>query len=112
MSVYIPGLLNHWPECQKIITSQKNTQILQRYVYILGLFIADQDVNQDRATHTRQNNNGNRNGYECPEERDHFPYWHPTQWKDVMVFTKNESRCKYYQTESFNVKPKGKGNQC
>ena len=72
-----------------------------------GLFTADQNVKQDRATHTRQNANGNRNGYECAEERDYFPYFHPTPWKDIMVFTEDGSACKYYQTESFNVKPKG-----
>lgn len=72
-----------------------------------GLFTADQNVQQNRATHTRQNPGGNRNGYECAEERDHYPYWHPTGWRDIMVFTKNKSRCDFYKKESFNVKPKG-----
>lgn len=72
-----------------------------------GLFKADQNVKDDRATHTRQNPYGNRRGYECPEERDYFPYWHPTMWRDVMVYTKNKSRCEFYKTESFNVKPRG-----
>merc|ERR1712167_249521 len=48
-----------------------------------GLFTADQNLRKNSlgyssAVYTRQNPNNNRRGYECPEERDHFPYWHPT----------------------------------
>jgi len=72
-----------------------------------GLFTADQNVNDDKgATRTRQNPNGDRRGYECPEERDYFPYWAPTPWLDMMVYAKNESMCSYYKAESFNVKSK------
>jgi len=70
-----------------------------------GLFIADQKVGEE-ATKTRQNPGGTRRGYECPEERDHYPYWHPTYWKDVAVLTSTPDRCDYYKEESFNVKPK------
>ena len=35
-----------------------------------GLFTADQNLNGNSAQFTRQNNNGNRRGLECPEERD------------------------------------------
>ena len=76
------------------------------YIYIiifllLGLFIADQNVRNNKygyssAAYTRQNPNGNRNGYECPEERDYFPYWHPTQWKDIAVLAENSSMCRYF----------------
>lgn len=78
---------------------------------VQGLFTADQNV-QDNAgsTKTRQNPNGNRYGYECPEERDYFPYWHPTDWKDAAVFVNSIRECSYYRGNSFNRNPKGMSN--
>ncbi|XP_028414346.1 protein DD3-3-like [Dendronephthya gigantea] len=72
----------------------------------VGLFTADQKLKGKTCIYTRQNANGARSGYECPEERDYYPYWHPTDWIDMAVFAFNESMCKYYKEESFNVKPK------
>jgi hypothetical protein len=73
-----------------------------------GLFIADRqkqgNLNGDAAVNTRQNNNGDRHGFECPEERDYYPYWAPTPWRDVAVLTHDMSWCTFYQTESQNVK--------
>jgi hypothetical protein len=71
------------------------------------LFTADQKLRGESSKHTRQNSGGTRYGYECPEERDYYPYWHPTDWKDIAVLVHDKKLCDYYQTESFNVKPKG-----
>jgi len=71
-----------------------------------NLFTADQNLGDaDTAKKTRQNPGGTRSGYECPEERDYYPYWHPSQWKDIAIMT-DRARCSYYLKESFNVKPK------
>lgn len=72
-----------------------------------GLYTADQNM-RDHARSTRQNNNANRRGYECPEERDYYPYWHPTPWRDIVVMTgEPEKRCDMYKEESQNVVHKG-----
>jgi len=75
----------------------------------LGLFIADREdeggLNPGRASSifTRQNNNGNRHGYECPEERDYYPYWAPTPWKDIAILADDPSHCDFYQSNSQNA---------
>eukprot|EP00051_Salpingoeca_urceolata_P010125 m.123447 g.123447 ORF g.123447 m.123447 type:complete len:1382 (-) comp16588_c0_seq1:189-4334(-) len=69
-----------------------------------GLFTADRNLQGNTARFTRQNNNGQRRGYECPEERDYYPYWHPTPWIDLAVITNDDTRCPHYQAQSENVK--------
>lgn len=73
-----------------------------------GLWISDRqdegNLNGNSATVTRQNNNGGRSGYECTEERDYYPYWAPSPWKDVAILTHDTDWCDYYQKESQNVK--------
>jgi len=72
-----------------------------------GLFAADQNPsNNQGAQATRQNPGGGKSGFECQEERDYYPYWHPTPWKDVAVMTNDRGSCDYYKAESANVKDK------
>jgi plastocyanin len=70
-----------------------------------GLFTAAETVsNNDGAQATRQNPGGNTSGFECQEERDYYPYWHPTPFKDIAVLTSNATeRCDYYRAQSENV---------
>jgi hypothetical protein len=77
-----------------------------------GLWTSTQNVRDDRgATATMQNANGNdennRSGYECPEERDYYPYWHPTPFIDAAVLTYDTGKCGFYTSESGNKKDKG-----
>lgn len=71
-----------------------------------GLFTADQNLNRADARATRQNPNGNRNGFECAEERDYYPYWAPTPFRDAAVLTSNAAWCDYFKEQSQNNQDK------
>lgn len=68
-----------------------------------GLYTSDQTLQGNDARFTRQNPNGGRRGLECPEERDYWPYWRPTQFHDLAVLVSDTRWCEYYQTKSHNV---------
>ena len=65
-----------------------------------GLFTADQNIRGNSAIYTRQNPNGNRYGFECPEERDYYPYWAESDWRDIAILTSDTARCEYYYNNS------------
>ena len=71
-----------------------------------GLWTADQQLNGQSRQYTRQNNGGAQYGYECTEERDYYPWWGASPWKDIAILTNAPSRCPAYQAESQNVKPR------
>jgi len=78
-----------------------------------GLFLADQVLKGSSQQYTRQNPNGDRRGLECPEERDYYPYWQPTIWRDIAYLTneignENVDICDIVQKNSQNVKPVSK----
>jgi len=97
---YLYGMHESYQYYQQCTTRDRN----------MGLFIADREeqggLNQGRlaAIFTRQNNNGDQHGFECPEERDYYPYWHDSPWIDVAIITTTASYCSFYRSESQNVK--------
>merc|ERR1712156_670384 len=58
-----------------------------------GLFTADQKLQGNDQTKTRQNPGGTRRGLEVPEERDYFPYWQPSIWRPVAIMHNDVDEC-------------------
>lgn len=84
--------VNYYRTCRKTIRNK-------------GLYTADRQIGDNKgALRTRQNPNGNEHGFECAEERDYYPWWNPSPWKDIAVMTTDTNWCDYYQSESQNVK--------
>ncbi|RYG68249.1 hypothetical protein EON64_05600 [archaeon] len=95
-------------------------QLCQRTERNRGLYTADQRINRNDRRGTRQNPNGNRHGFECPEERDYYPWWAPSPWIDIAVLTDStgdnpcyptdstcSKRCQYYMQNTMNFNKKG-----
>jgi len=58
-----------------------------------GLFTADQKVQGNDQTKTRQNPGGTRRGLEVPEERDYFPWWKPSIWRTLAIGHNDLNEC-------------------
>ena len=86
------GIHESWDNYESCVNRNRN----------YGLFNADQEVQRGGSIYTRQNPNGGRSGYECPEERDYHPYWHPTPWKDIAILTSEPEKCDQIVESSAN----------
>jgi len=70
-----------------------------------NLYTAEQLLRGGSAIYTRQNPTGQRYGFECPEERDYYPYWDANAtrlWRDIAIMTSNISMCPYFVNHSNN----------
>jgi hypothetical protein len=68
------------------------------------LFTSNQLLKGNTAQYTRQNPNGIRYGFECPEERDYYPYWAENNWEDIVILTTDITKCDYYLNNSrYNI---------
>ncbi len=87
------GMHEDYSYFQTCLSRQRNTGLYQP----VGL-------RGSTAQFTRQNPGGIQSGTECSEERDYYPYWHPTQWIDIAILTDDVTKCDYYLSQSENGK--------
>ena len=73
-----------------IYTEPQSSVTLTAFAHAIGLFTADQELKGELPIYTRQNPAGTRRGLEVPEERDYYPYWGPTPWKDIAIMVSNK----------------------
>ena len=82
----------------------------EHFSSVIGLFTADQQLAGDLSIYTRQNAAGTIRGLEVPEERDYYPYWGPTPWKDIAILvsdkTTEEQMKKYVNSPYYGLKCK------
>ena len=79
-----------------------------RLIYVAGLFTADQKLRGVTSIFTRQNPAGTRRGLEVPEERDYYPYWGPTPWRDIAIMVSDKKTLelmkKYVNSSDYGFK--------
>ncbi|CAF1222132.1 unnamed protein product [Adineta steineri] len=97
--VTVAGEQNSTYRLTEDLTSYLNCRVRSRNK---NLFTAEQNLGSS-STSTRQNPAGTRYGYECPEERDYYPYWQPTNWIDIAILTNRQDLCSYYRQNSQNI---------
>jgi hypothetical protein len=73
------------------------TRTRNNVLYIFDRALLDNIQPASADTNTRQNDNGGASVFECTEEHDYYPYWHPYPWRDIAIFTSNPDNCTYYQ---------------
>jgi hypothetical protein len=98
----------HYSECKM---TQRNLNLYTanqpvKGVSAFGNSDAPNGIAEAGAIYTRQNPAGAPAGYECPEERDYYPYWRTSPWIDVAILTNTPERCEAYVTQSQNLVPR------
>ena len=77
-----------WSELNATIVNQRKLRLF--FAPTAVLFTADQQLKGVLPIYTRQNPQGTRRGLEVPEERDYFPYWGPSPWKDIAIMVSDK----------------------
>lgn len=73
-----------------LLGHQRCIRIGEHDFHFSELFTADQELKGVSPIYTRQNPAGTRRGFEVPEERDYYPYWGPTPWRDIAIMVSDK----------------------